>query len=434
MKSEKTLPRVLVTSVPSWSSKTGSDTFSSLFQEYDAEKVAALYIRADKSDSPNASRYFHIFEGRVLKSIYKRHIITGEEFSPIQVDVNICENEELSENRRYGKFKRHPWQALILLRELMWKMGRWKSPELENFINDFQPEVLVCPIESYIHFNSINEYIIKKCHPRVIGFLWDDNFTYKQSRNFWHLIHRFFVRRSVRRMVNKCDVVFSLSPKMKEEADVEFGIESQLLTKPIFNNKEYYPYIPSKPIRILYTGKLIIGRDESIANVVEAIRLVNTNEQKVVLDIYTNTELEPNMRERINVSGCCNLHGSVPQREVFELQKKADVLLFSESLSSKNLAARLSFSTKLTDYFAAGKCVWGIGHYDLGPISYLKTEDAGLVSCSKEEIIRVLREFINKPEMIIAYAEKAYACGQRNHNGKVIVEKLHKAIIGVDIN
>ncbi len=429
MKSEKSLPRVLVTSVPSWSSKTGSNTFSSLFQEYDARRVAALYIRADKSDSPNASRYFHIIEGRVLKSIYKRHITTGEDFSPVYVDVNLCEEEEKSEAIRYNRFKRHPCRILILLRELIWKMGKWKSPELEKFIDDFQPEVLVCPIESYIHFNTINEYIINKWHPRVIGFLWDDNFTYKQSRNIWHLIHRFFVRQSVRRMVKKCNVVFALSPKMKKEADAEFGIESQLLTKPIFNNEDFQSYIPSKPIRIQYTGKLIIGRDETIANVVEAISLMNTTEQKVVLDIYTNTELEPMMRKRIDVPGCCILHAPVPQREVFELQKKADILLFSESLSNKNLTARLSFSTKLTDYFAAGKCIWGIGHRDLGPISYLQTEEAGLVSCSKEEIIKVLQELIKNPKIITAYAEKAYACGQRNHNGKVIIEKFHKAII-----
>ncbi len=423
------IPRVLVTSVPSWSSKSGSDTLSSLFQKYLPEKVAALYIRADKSDSPSASRYFHILEGQVIKSIFNNKITTGEEFLPQEVNVYKSNKAENEEKHRYGFFKKHRWGAFILIRELLWKLGKWNSPELNKFLDDVNPEVLVCPIESYIHFNSINEYIVKKYNPRVIGFLWDDNFTYKQNKNLWHIIHRFFVRRSVHRMVENCNVVFALSAKMKQEADREFGIDCQLLTKPIFKAGDYLPYVPQNPIRILYTGKLIIGRDETIALVVEAIKKINAITPKVILDIYTDTELSSKMRQRIEVEDCCVLHDAVPQSTVFELQKHADVLLFAESLSGKNLTARLSFSTKLTDYFAAGKCVWGVGHKDLGPISYLQSEDAGLISTNKEQILYALKGIILDHTLITTYAKKSYDCGVRNHNGNLILEKFNKAIL-----
>ncbi len=430
MPSENSFPRVLATSVSSWSSKTGSDTLSSLFQTYDSEKVAALYIRADKSDSTRASRYFHIFEGQVVNSIFKRNVITGEEFRPEQVDVYDTNFTEKAETKRYNLFRRYRWGVFILLREVLWKIGKWNSKELNIFLEEVNPEVLVCPIESYIHFNTINEYIIKKYEPRVIGFLWDDNFTYKQNHNFWHLIHRYFVRRSVRRMVKQCDVIFALSPKMKEEADAEFGINCILLTKPIFNTMEYKSYIPCNPIRILYTGKLIIGRDETIAKVVEAIKTINATGQKVLLDIYTNTELSPSMEKRINVQGCCNLHPPVPQSKVIELQREADVLLFAESLSDKNLTARLSFSTKLTDYFAAGKCIWGVGHRDLGPISYLQSEDAGLVSNNGEEILKVLEDMVFDDNLITTYAKKSHDCGIKNHDGEIILNKFNNALLG----
>ena len=73
-----TKPRVLVTTVGPWSSTDGSDTMSSLMSEYGAENVASIYIRAAKSDSRSASRYFQIFEGRVMRSIFRGNIHTGE--------------------------------------------------------------------------------------------------------------------------------------------------------------------------------------------------------------------------------------------------------------------------------------------------------------------------------------------------------------------
>lgn len=402
---------------------------SSLMKDYGAENVAALYIRADKSDSLSASKYFHIFENAVMKSIFCRKIKTGESFRPEDVVIDEYTNEVAEEKAIYRKSAKFNRSLLMIFREIIWKLGVWKSPELVAFLDDFQPEVLFCPIEGYIHFNSINEFIIKRCHPRVVGIIWDDNFTYKQEPyNFWHQIHRFWLRSSVKRMISKCDTIFALSPKMKAEVDAEFNINSELLTKPILKKGLFQPYEAGCPIRMLYTGKLIIGRDKTIAEVVDSIREVNKHGQQIVLDIYTNTILSPEMEKRINVSGCCNLHDPIPQNEVFKLQAEADVLLFAESLSDKSKTARLSFSTKLTDYFSAGKCVWGVGNADLGPIDYLRTENAGLVSTNKEEINDCLYELINNKNIIREYAYNAYLCGVEKHNKDMIINKLYDTL------
>ena len=218
MKSNK---RVLVTTVGPWSSKEGADTMSALMSEYGADNVASLYIRATKSDSKSASRYFHIMEGRVMKSIMKRGMTTGEEFTPVDLSRTKASDDESAEQARYSFFSKCRLGIFIFAREFVWKLGKWKTPELDAFLDDFKPEVLICPIESYIHFNSINQYIIKHCHPKVIGFLWDDNFTYKQEPfNFWHQLHRVWLRRSVR-SERMPDHILSFS---KDEGGVRQGI------------------------------------------------------------------------------------------------------------------------------------------------------------------------------------------------------------------
>lgn len=412
---------ILITSIPSWNQKTGSNTFSSLFESFDSNDLANLYIQSSLPDSDVASRYFNISERKVMRSVFNRNVITGQEVLKEEVCCNGQENSKTS-----ARLLRHRWRIFLWMREIVWLLGKWKSKELDDFLKDFQPEVLLFPIESYLYFNRINEYVIKYCKPKkVIGYLWDDNFTYKQHPySIFHRIERYFLRKQVRALVANCTNVLAISPKMKEECDREFCVDSILLTKPIFAQSEFVPYNPGAPIHMLYTGKLIIGRDKTIVEVVKAIQKVNAEGQKVVLDVYSNTELSKKMKQAIEVSGCCQLHAPVPQQEVLKLQKEADILLFVESMSNRDLTARLSFSTKLTDYFSAGKCIWAIGNRDLGPISYIESEKAGLVSWDKESIERVLLSMVENPTLVTEYAKCAADCGKKNHDKGIIEQRL----------
>lgn len=422
-------PKVLVTTVGSWSSLSGGNTMSTLMRDYGAENVAALYIRADLSDSKNASQYFHIFEGRVMKSIFRHGIQTGEAFRPNDVNVYEESSDQGVENARYASFKKHRWGIFLFAREFIWKFGKWKSKELDAFLDDFNPDVLVCPIESYIHFNRINEYIIEKKHPMVIGFLWDDNFTYKQNHNIMHQLHRLWLRRSVKRLVKCCNSVVALSPKMKREVDAEYGVDSILITKPIYNLAEYKEYEPSSPLHILYTGNLFVNRDRTIATIVDAIREINANRQNVILDIYTSTQIKPALEDRIKVDGCCVVHAPVPQEVVLELQRQADVLLFVEDLKSKTGGdARLSFSTKITDYLCSGKCIWAVGSKEMSAIEYLHDMDAALCSMDKNSIKDCLNALMKNPQLVNEYAYKAWRCGKERHSASNTTEKLYNII------
>lgn len=422
------MPKILVCTVGPWSDTVGANTMSELFRDYPKDKLACLYIRADISNSDVCHHYFHIYEGRVMESLYKWGVQTGEEYM-LGEQVTYGKDAE-QEKARYDSFRRKSNWFYLFAREWVWLLGKWKSKELDSFIEKFNPEIVVFPIESYIHFNRINEYIIKKCKPQiVISYLWDDNFTYKQHPNsLGYKIHRWWLRYSVKRLIKKSTTVFSICPKMKREVDAEYGIDSVLLTKPIYQFNEVKQVLPTLPIKILYTGKLIYGRDETIAEIVDALKIINKDGPKALLQIYTNTELSQEMKERICVGGCCEIKGFVPQDEAIRIQKEADVLLYAEGLSNTNLTARLSFSTKMTDYLASGNCIWAVGNKDLAPIEYLKNEGAGIVSTDRETIVSALSEMASNPASILSYAERAQACGKKNHNKEQILNAFNDAL------
>ncbi len=416
--------KVLICSVPCWNSKSGSDTFSSLMSEYDVDKIANLYIREDFPDSTVCKNYFRISENAVVKSVFKPNVKTGKQIITTQQfeDDNIHNAAVTAERYKKQLLKRN--YLLLYAREVLWKLGKWKTPELDVFLDEFKPEVVFFAMEGYIHFNRINRYILKKTGARGIGYFWDDNFTYKQSKSIGHNIYRFFQRKDLKKTAKLCDSFFAISPKTKKEADEFFGIDCKILTKPIDIEKyEFTPYNSSLPIRMLYTGNLAIGRFDTIKLIGKALDEINKDGIKIELDVYTTTYLTD--EQLSGLSQYVHILGAIPQTQIAEVQAQADVLLFAEAIDGENSkTARLSFSTKITDYFRSGKCILAVGNKDTAPMEYLAENNAALTASSFEEIITALNVLTNNSEIIAEYAKRAHECGKENHNKKDIQEKL----------
>lgn len=419
--------KVLVCSIPCWNKKSGSDTFSSLMEGYEVDNIASLYIREDVPDSPVCHNYFRISENAVIKSVLRRSLKTGKQIitsDTVSVDDNSF-NAEITA-QRYRKYGAKRNWLLLYAREFLWKLGKWKTKELDEFISEFKPDVVFFAMEGYIHFNRIVQYILKKTGAKAIGYFWDDNFTYKQSKSIGHKIYRFFQRKSLKKLAKNSTHFFAISPKTKKEADEFFKIDCELLTKPIdFDNIDFEKYEPNQPVKMLYTGKLIIGRYETIRLIGKALDEINRDEEKITLDVYTTTEI----KDTSGLSPYVHILGSIPQTEVSRVQKEADVLLFAEAIEGENAkTARLSFSTKLTDYFRSGKCIFAVGNRDVAPMEYLKEEDAALVATNYNEIYDALRKIAYSSDLIRDYAERAFLCGKKNHNKKDIQARLFEKI------
>ena len=424
--------RVLVTTIPAWSERSGANTFSSLLDGYGADYVANIYTRADLPDSKVAGRYFQILEWKVVKSIITFNSHTGKEVKAVDEGEILSSDAYIQEQQRYRFFSKNRWQIILWLRELAWKFGRWNSKELRHFLNDFKPDVVIFSIESYLYYNRLNRYIVKYCKPhKVIGYLWDDNFTYRQRKhNVLSLINRYIQRKSVKKMIDICDVVISISKKMKRECDATFGVNSIVLTKPIRNiTTTPYMHKSDHPLRLVYTGNLLYGRLNSIKLLVAALLDINKNGLNYILDIYTPTIISKTDFENLN-NGSCKIHNAIPQRTVYEQQQNADILLFVEDINPLENIARLSFSTKITDYLSCRRCILAIGSTDNSAIEYFKEENAALTCTSKEDIYKNLCKIKFNPEILTYYAERAYECGLKNHNENVIKNVFFDMING----
>ena len=109
------------------------------------------------------------------------------------------------------------------------------------------------------------------------------------------------------------------------------------------------------------------------------------------------------------------------------LQSEADILLHIEPFTLKgSLLCRLSFSTKLVDYFHKRKCIFAVGCGVCSSMMYLKRYDAAVVAESYDEMREKLKDLINNPETVKEYADKAWNCGENNHRIEDIQNRLLK--------
>ncbi len=410
---------ILVFTVSSWNSKVGSNTWSTLLKTYDPSSIANICIRDELPDNPACSRYFSISENKIIKSIFNRRAKTGREVSPqIQQSVDNTDLEE--HNLRYQKMTVKRRYSMLMARELIWKLGKWKTKELDEFLDDFKPDIILHSMEGYIHLNRIIKYAVKRTGAKAIGYIWDDNFTYKQHKNIGYKVYRYFQRHSLKGLVKITTDFFAISPFTKKEADAFFDIDCKVLTKPLSKMPTAQVYDSKLPVKMIYTGNLLIGRDRSLIRLCKALKEINKEKISVSLDVYTKTVLPDYVLNGLQ-SEYCRIHKPIPQDEALKKQAEADILLFLEDIDGKDAkVARLSFSTKITDYLSAGKCIFAIGNRDTSPMQYFIDNDAAVVCDSEESILQNLTQLVTDIDLMNRYSCNASEAGKKNHDPEKI--------------
>ena len=428
------LPKVLVVTINAWKDNTGINTLINFFRHWDTDRVAQIYTRSELPATNVCNEFFQISENAVVKSVLKRNINTGRRVNNCfeRVDEKDVNNSE--EKKKYSFFRKHRSEFFEFCREAAWRMGKWKTKELNEFLDNCDADILFMPIYAYSYMGNLQSYIIERLNKPVITYIADDVYFYKQIKgNPMFYINRYFQRRAVKRVMKHNRKLFVIAPKLKKVFDKEFSTDSSILAKGIdFSKFMFEEKSINNPIRLVYTGKTNIGRWKSLAMIGRAIKKINANDKKMELFIYTKEELTDKVKSALNIEGASRVMGGISMDEVMKVQKEADIVVFAECLEKKYKdIAWLSFSTKLTDYMANGKCILAVGADDIAPIEYLKENDAALTASSENEIYNILKNITNNPKIINEYAKAAYECGVRNHDEKAVGKTFREEIVKV---
>lgn len=426
------LPKVTVISINTWDKNSGINTLTELFKYWDKDKVSQIYTRSDYPNTSVCNSFFQISENAVIRSVINRKEVGKRVYNSQSLDVDT--QKAITEERNlYAKAHKKKSWLLTIVREVVWLIGSWKSKNLKEFLKDEKTDVFFVPLYPVVYMGWIQLFVLKVFPKPYVCYLADDNYSYLSCpNNILSYIHRFWLRSVVKKLAVNCNAMFVINATEARETDEIFGTKSVVLTKAInFDNIKFYPKIVNRPIRMVYAGKLVIGRASSLIEISKALSIINTSEIKVELFIYSQDQISKEMEEVLNANGS-HFCGCINSSEVQRVLDESDIVVFVESLEKEyRYAARLSFSTKLTDYFRSGRCIFAIGDKSIAPIEYLRDNDAAIIATTYSEIYDNLIKIVERPQIITEYGKKAFDCGKRNHDERIIkkifIENIVKA-------
>ena len=265
---EKKLPKVMALSMSTWRKDSGIHTQTDLFKFWDSTRVAQIYTKSDLPDTPVCNCFFQISENAIIHSVLNRKSVG-----------RVVKNGELgnqkaisAEKKLYAKAHKKKSWFMTIVREIVWGLGNWKTKELDKFIYDFDADVYFVPIYPVIFTAKIQQYVLKKYPRPYVCYLADDNYSYAPcGTDVFAYIHRFFLRKAVKKLAVNCDEMFTITKIEAEETDKLFNTHSVVLTKGInYDNLIFEEKNPSNPVKMVYTGNLLIGRATSLIEISKA--------------------------------------------------------------------------------------------------------------------------------------------------------------------
>ena len=176
---------------------------------------------------------------------------------------------------------------------------------------------------------------------------------------------------------------------------------------------------------MVYAGRLYCNRWKSLAAIGKALREINKDGIKMVLDVYTQEQLTKEQERTLNDENFIFIKGAVPGPELTNIYKKADIALHVESFDKRyKYATRVSFSTKIVDLMASSCAILAICWEKHCGYQYLKDHDAAICCSDYDDILPLLQSICDDPSIITKYQERAYNCGVKRHSRSIIQNQI----------
>ncbi len=408
------------------------NTFINLFKDMEDVELASIYTRAGSPDK-EISQAFCITEKMLIKNLIKN--------TPVGVRVEPDEKEKTpkvqntkNEQGIINFIKSRRWTVFFWLQDFIWQIGRWKSPELRTFLEEYNPDIIFTVLSDIPLLNRLILHITEMSNKKLVLYAWDNNYSLKQfmlSPLRW--INHFINRKSMRKVVKKADLFYVISDVQKTDYEKSFKKECKVLTKSAdFSDKAPIKTVYNKPLQLVYTGNIGMNRWRSLEEIATTLEKINQDEVKAQLRIYTGNVLTYKMYSALNKGNSSFVMGSVSAEEVLKIQNDADILVHVESKDLKNrLLVRQSFSTKIVDYLKSARPILAYGPKDIASIDYFVKNDCGIVASSSKELYGKLLSVVSESIMLDLFAEKAYECGREHHNNTEINAMLQSDLFAV---
>lgn len=423
--------RILTISVNAWNNTIATgNTFSNFFSSIsESDEIANIYCRNENIDNSICSRYFRITERDIINSLYHFNA-PGVPFD--KNDIPCVATEEMSvlaANSTKGNTLRKKRPALLLFaREFVWSLRSWQNKKLKSFLDEFKPEVIYMHGHANWYMHNILWFCAKYTGAKVALYSGDDVYSCHRTEPL-HRLYHWILRKKLRKSFVKADVVFGGSPQLCKEYGDIFHRDIIPLYKVCNNLKSPCKSERSFPLHAVYCGNLLYGRENILAELVEQIKILNSDGLKIQMHIYTANPLSDENRYLLNDGENCLYQGKKPFSEIVSILNECDFSILAESFDPESIKmTRLSFSTKIIDYMQATSALICVGPSNIGSVDYIKRSGIGIYVPNTKKFSQVITPFLLNPSLIDQSIQEKYEYAMKFHSKPVLIEYLNRLV------
>lgn len=379
---------LLVSHNPLSSVNNNGKTLVSIFKGLPENNIYQIYLNADIPDYDGGCHYLQLNEKQILDSIFQRKNLCCKEVDP--VPEKVC-----SATISIGSFGIHTKR---LLREFAWKTPLWKT-KLKNWLENKQFDVVFFMAGDGLFAYDIYRFVMENISAKGCLFFTDDYILGRVSKSPAAWARQCLLKKKIKKTLPVVKDLYVISDEMKVAYDNLFGTGSYVIRNFSIEKKETaekeQSFCRSDCLTMVYAGGLHYSRWKVLSEIARILKDLNrSSETKCFLKIYSTQNLSKEITDSLVVEGASEFCGSAPASQIADIYARADILLHVESFEKKAVAStKYSFSTKISEYLSANKCVLGVGPAEVASMRYLA--DFACVICDSAMLSLVLSKLIH---------------------------------------
>ncbi len=359
--------------------RTLAKYFSSCFLK---SNIAQIYIHG-VSDKTVCANYYQISDKDALRSFIQRR-----EYGHIVETTGM--QQQASSNPSAKKMKT-PFK--LLLREMVWKYGKWSGPSLKKWIADFHPtHIFLFLADNAFLIDFANKLAVELRIP-IIAYTTEDyyfkdyNYVTKRRSLAYLLLHR-----KVQHAYRRCESGISTGIFNTPLLTMKFASEFAFPCKCLFAQSDI-DFIPNAELpkdgclKVSYLGNLGLNRHEALMEIANTLHdLVPGTKLHVYGKVPEAVEDEFLANKNIKYEGFVNYERVVSVLHESNLLVHAE---YDDDYNRKDL--KFAFSTKIADSVCSGTPLLMYGNELLTETDFLINHQCAFVASHADELKEVLK-------------------------------------------
>lgn len=406
-------------------------TLSGLFGGFEKSNLAQLFFHVAGSDVDMCKTSYNITDKDILKSIF-----TFKTYGKIIEGIKELKDDPDKLTEKVYQFGQKRTASKHLARDIIWKLGRWKSKKLFVWIEEFKPDVIFYASGYAMFSYNIALFLSRKYKIPLITYFCDDyyDYNYSDTNSLVAQIRIKLFREKVKEIINESAKLIFISESMMKKYKELFNKEGIVIMTPYtFCDEE--KKATGNILRLVYVGSVMSNRWKTLIKIGTTLEKINTDKLKIKLDIYSQVADE-DIISKLSIGKSMEYKGVASSDQVKLIYSNADILLHIESfLDSDIIRVKHSISTKIADYLASSRVILAVGPPDIASIQYLEENNAAYVINDEEEILKKLEKYFINNKIEDEIINNAYRTAQNNHNPqkniemfKIILDELDQVI------